>query len=134
MANQTFENKNKYRDFDLSFSQNPLTNDIAKKTDANAITQSIRSLLNTAYYERPFRPRVGTNLRKILFEPVDYITMSDLKSSIQEVILNYEPRINVLDVLVTDLSEQNAYAIKIVYRIANIAEAKSVDITLKRLR
>lgn len=134
MANQTFENKNKYRDFDLSFSQNPLTNDIAKKTDANAITQSIRSLLNTAYYERPFRPRVGTNLRKILFEPVDYITMSDLKSSIQEVILNYEPRISVLDVLVTDLSEQNAYAIKIVYRIANIAEAKSVDITLKRLR
>lgn len=134
MVKQTFENKNRYKDFDLSFSRNPLTNDIAKKTDANSITQSVRSLLNTAYYERPFRPRVGTSIRKILFEPADYITMSDLKSGIEEVIINYEPRIKLIDIDITDLSEQNAYAIQIVYSLVNIAEVKTINVTLKRLR
>ena len=134
MVNQTFQRNNIYRDFDLSFSRNPLTNDVAKKTDDNAITQSIRNLLGTAYYERPFRPRVGTNLRKILFEPADFITMSDLKSGIEEVIINYEPRIQLIDVHVADLSEKNAYAVKIVYKFQNIDEAKSINVTLKRLR
>ena len=132
--NQTFENKNRYRDFDLSFGRNPLTNDIAKKTDENSINQSMKQLLYTAYYERPFRPRVGTNLRKILFEPADYITIGDLKAGIEEVITNYEPRINLIEVYVQDLSEINAYAVKIMYRFVNTDQARVVDITLKRLR
>lgn len=134
MVQQTFENKNKYKDFDMSFSRSPLTGDVAKKTDINAITQSVKNLLNTAYYERPFRPRVGTNIRNVLFEPADYITMSDLKAGIEEVIINWEPRINLRDVLIEDRAELNAYAIKIIYNIINVDVAKEINITLKRLR
>lgn len=131
---QTYENKNRYRDFDLSFSQNPLTNDIGRKTDDNAITQSIRQLLNTSYYERPFRPSVGSNLRRILFEPADFITIGELKNGIKETIVNYEPRVNIIDVDVVDMSDQHAYAVTVLYKIVNTAEAKEIKVTLRRLR
>lgn len=132
--NHTFENKNRYRDFDLSFSQSPLTNDLAKKTDANAIIQSVKSLLYTSYYERPFRPSVGSNIRKILFEPADYITMAELRSGIEEVITNHEPRINIRNIDIEDLAEMNAYGITIVYNIVNTTDARNINLTLKRLR
>ena len=132
--NHTFENKNRYRDFDLSFSQSPLTNDLAKKTDANAITQSVKNLLYTSYYERPFRPTVGSNLRKILFEPADFITMAELRSGIEEVITNYEPRINIIDIDIEDRAEMNAYGVTILYNIVNTTFARKINLTLKRLR
>ena len=134
MVQQTFENKNIYKDFDLSFSQNPLTNDISKKTDANAITQSMRNLLNTSYYERPFRPNVGSNIRNILFEPADYITIQDLKAGIIETITNYEPRVSIIDVDVVDMEANNAYAVTVLYKLVNTTTAKELKITLKRLR
>ena len=134
MASQTFENKNRYRDFDLSFSQNPLTNDIGKKTDDNAIVQSLRNLLNTSYYERPFRPRVGSNIRKILFEPADFITIGELKAGIKDTINNYEPRVNIIEIDILDLSDRNAYSVTILYRLVNLTETKELKLTLKRLR
>ena len=134
MVNQTFEKKNRYKDFDLSFSKNPLTGDLAKKTDANAISQSMKNLLFTSFYERPFRPRVGSNIRKILFEPADYITMGDLRAGIEETIINYEPRVLLDNIDIVDMHEQNAYSVTIVYRMNKLDDAKSINITLKRLR
>ena len=117
MVQHTFENKNIYKDFDLSFSRNPLTNDIGKKTDANAINQSMKMLLNTYYYERPFRPDVGSNLRRILFEPADVITIQDLRASIESLIINYEPRVSLIDIKIIDNAENNAYDISIEYHL-----------------
>ena len=134
MVQHTFENKNLYKDFDLSFSRNPLTNDIGKKTDANAINQSLRMLLNTYYYERPFRPRVGSNLRRILFEPADPITIQDLRASIESLIINYEPRVSILDIKINDNAENNAYDLTIEYRLVNMIQAQTFKTTLRRLR
>lgn len=134
MVNQTFQRNNIYRDFDLSFSRNPLTNDVSKKTDANAIQQSLKMLLNTYYYERPFRPDVGSNLRRILFEPADPITIQELRASIEELIINYETRVLVDSIKITDLSDQNAYAISLEYKINNLTEPRLLTVTLKRLR
>jgi phage baseplate assembly protein W len=134
MVQHTFENKNKYKDFDLSFSRNPLTDDVSIKTDANAINQSLRILLNTYYYERPFRPDVGSNLRRILFEPADPITIQDLRASIETLIINYEPRIDIIDMKVQDLSEMNAYNITIEYTLVNMPISMTFETTLRRLR
>ena len=134
MVQQTFENKNKYKDFDLSFTRNPLTDDIGKKTDSNAINQSLGVLLNTHYYERPFRPEVGSNLRRILFEPADPITIQDLRASIEALVINYEPRVSVMDIKIQDLSEMNAYNLTIEYRIVNMTHSMSFTTTLRRLR
>ena len=134
MVQHTFENKNVYKDFDLSFSRNPLTNDIGKKTDANAINQSMKMLLNTSYYERPFRPQVGSNLRRILFEPADPITIQDLRASIESLILNYEPRVQILDIKINDNAENNAYDLTIEYSLVNLIQTQTFKTTLRRLR
>ena len=134
MVQQTFENKNKYKDFDLSFTRNPLTDDIGRKTDANAINQSLKVLLNTYYYERPFRPDVGSNLRRILFEPADPITIQDLRASIETLIINYEPRVIIRDIKIQDLSEMNAYSLTIEYSLRNMAQSMTFTTTLRRLR
>ena len=134
MVQHTFENKNKYKDFDLSFSRNPLTNDIGKKTDANAINQSMKTLLNTYYYERPFRPDVGSNLRRILFEPADAITIQDLRASIETLIINYEPRVQVIDIKITDMAEMNAYDLTVEYNLRSMAQSQTFKTTLRRLR
>jgi len=134
MIQQTFENKNKYKDFDLSFTRNPLTDDIGRKTDANAINQSLKVLLNTYYYERPFRPDVGSNLRRILFEPADPITIQDLRASIETLIINYEPRVIIRDIKIQDFSDINAYSLTIEYSLRNMTQSMTFTTTLRRLR
>ena len=134
MVQQTFENKNKYKDFDLSFTRNPLTDDIGRKTDANAINQSLKVLLNTYYYERPFRPDVGSNLRRILFEPADPITIQDLRASIETLIINYEPRVIIRDIKIQDFSDINAYSLTIEYSLRNMTQSMTFTTTLRRLR
>lgn len=134
MVQHTFENKNIYKDFDLSFGRNPLTNDIGKKTDANAINQSMKMLLNTYYYERPFRPDVGSNLRRILFEPADAITIQDLRASIETLIINYEPRVQVIDIKIRDMAEMNAYDLTVEYNLRSMSQSQEFKTTLRRLR
>jgi len=133
-TSHTFQRKDVFRDFDLSFNRNPLTNDIAVKTDINAINQSLRSLLNTNYYERPFQPRIGSNIKRILFEPADSITIADLKQAIRDTISNYEPRVNLFEVVIEDQSERNSYLVRIVYNINNREEPVSLAVILERLR
>lgn len=132
--NHEFQRKNIYRDFDLSFSRHPLTNDVGVKTDANAINQSIRNLLFTSFYERPFRPEIGSNLRDILFEPADAITINDLKLSINNIIGNYEPRATLIDLIVEDEADRNSYSVTIVYKINVEKEPIQLNVVLKRLR
>ena len=130
----TFQRKDIFKDFDMSFSKNPITNDIALKSDVNAINQSLRSLLNTNYYERLFQPRIGSNIKRLLFEPADPITIADLRQAIKDTITNYEPRVSLLQLMIEDQSDLNAYIIKIVYNINTRDEPVSLAVTLERLR
>lgn len=134
MAQQTFNRKNIYKDFDVSFSFNPLTGDIGSKTDTNAINQSIRNLINTNFYERPFNPTFGCNIRSLLFEPADVITILDIKSAINDSISNHEPRVSLIDIFIQDNSEVNAYNITIVYNIISDNTVAEFSTVLKRLR
>jgi len=131
---QTFERKNIYKDFDINFSNSPLTNDVGAKTDVNAINQSLRNLVNTNYYERPFNPRIGCNIRSLLFQPADPITVDDLRQAIQETIGNYEPRVEVLNIFIEDQPDRNAYGIQIQYRIVDLNEVTTLEFLLTRLR
>ena len=134
MVTQTFQKKNIFKDFDISMSKHPLTNDVGVKTDINAINQSIRNLLYTSYYERPFQPLVGSNLRTILFEPADTITRNDLKQAITSIIGNYEPRVTLENLIIVDQSDKNAYRVTIVYKINMTQEPVELNVVLKRLR
>ena len=134
MANQTFQRTEVYKDFDINFQMNPLTGDISTKKDANAINQSLKNLVNTNFYERPFQPEVGCNIRAILFQPADPITIVDLRQAINQTIKNYEPRVNVISILVEDKSDYNAYNVKLVYNTVVEREPREFDFILERLR
>jgi phage baseplate assembly protein W len=134
MINHKVKNKNVYRDFDLSFNRHPLTNDVAVVIDDRAIEQSLKSLLATNFYERAFDPKIGSNIRKILFEPSDPITMADLRTGIRQTIENYEPRVSILGLVVEDNPDTNSYLISLTYTFAAASSPVTLKVTLERLR
>ena len=131
---QTFERKNLFKDFDIDFSVNPITGDIGTKSDVNAINQSVKNLINTNYYERPFDPAFGCNIRGLLFEIADPITIEDLKGAILETLQNHEPRIQVITLFIEDLTDINAYHINLSYNIIAKNITTDYSTVLKRLR
>ena len=83
-----------YSDFDLSFAANPVTGDVAKKYDVNAVKQSLKTLVLTRFYERPFQPKLGSPIYALLFENIDVITANRLQLELEILINKYEPRVN----------------------------------------
>ena len=124
----------KYSDFDLDFGVHPVTKDLSKKLNENSIAQSIRNLLLTSHYERPFNPDLGSNLKKFLFEPMDNITTSLIQDAILFTLRNYEPRVDVQQVLATPNFEDNRYDVTIKFFIKNSLEPLSITFFLKRIR
>ena len=88
-----------YSDISLSFSKHPVTNDVGKITDVNAITNSMRNILTTRLGERPFEPDYGSRIYDSLFELIDAISLDGLASSAREALEFWEPRIEVLRIL-----------------------------------
>lgn len=123
-----------YKDFDLSFTPHPLTGDIGVKADAGAVQQALRSLILTNFYERPFQPTIGSNVTKLLFEPVDPLTAQDLRQAIYEVVANYEPRVDLQDVVIEDNSSRNSYTITLIYTLAGLYDGQRATVVLQRLR
>ena len=126
--------KKAWRDLDLNFVPHPIRKDLVPLKDDNAIKQAVKNLLVSNFFDRPFQPDLGANLRGLLFEPADYITRIDIKDGIQNVLTQYEPRIQLLNIEVKDLSDQNAYRVIVVFRIKEYDTEESVEIVLRRLR
>ena len=57
-----------YKDLDLFFTAHPITGDVATKSDSDAVRRAVRNIVLTNYYERPFKPSLGGNVRGLLFE------------------------------------------------------------------
>lgn len=134
IRDQRFPAREIYKDFDISFIPHPLTGDIGVKTDVAAVKQALRNVVLTNFYERPFAPDIGSNVTRLLFEPVDVLTVADIRQAIFEVVGNYEPRVTVKDVLVQDDSARNAYSITIIFSLAGIYDDQQSQIVLQRLR
>ena len=131
---QTFQRKSKYKDFDLSFTKHPLTNDLAVKKGVAAVNQSVKNLIQTAFYERPFQPTLGSQARSLLFETAYAITISNMRRVINEVINNHEPRVRVKNIVIRDMTDSNAYAIELRYEMKDIKTDENLSIVLERLR
>ena len=133
-SSKVVSKKNPWRDLDLNLVPHPIRGDIVPLRDDNAIKQAVRNLLVSNFFDRPFQAELGANLKGLLFEPADYITRIDIKDGIQNVLIKYEPRIQLLGINVEDLSDQNAYRILVVFRIKEYDTEESVEIVLRRLR
>tara|TARA_Y100001937_G_scaffold110337_1_gene155831 strand:- start:498 stop:935 length:438 start_codon:yes stop_codon:yes gene_type:complete len=124
-----------YSDLALSFERNSATKDVLTKKDIEAVKQSVRNLILTNHYERPFRPEIGSGIHSLLFEPLDHITSNALTRVIGEVIDNFEPRARVVAIDAVPNEDRNAYEITVGFRIVNIpGEVINLDVMLERSR
>lgn len=123
-----------FSDLDLNFTKHPITKDVSRKTGYNAIIASIKNLVYTNFYERPFNPRLGSNIRAMLFEPLDPITGTVLQKELKILIENYEPRVSVRDVQVVADYDRNAYQVTLTFFTINSTEPLRTVLFLNRLR
>jgi phage baseplate assembly protein W len=123
-----------YRDLDLNFTIHPLRKDVNKNLDEVAIVNSIKNIVSTNHYEKPFQPDFGSNVRRMLFESLDNITASALEREIQQSITNYEPRVKLLSVKVIPDFENNGFNVEMQFYILNKSEPVTITFLLERLR
>jgi phage baseplate assembly protein W len=124
-----------YSDIDLKFRVIPNSGDIALKKDILAVKQSVINILMTNRGEKVFDPDFGGSLRDYLFENYDSITAAAIRSRITTSLLNYEPRVEIVDLVVTDLTERNALKIMLELNIISPEEVTTtVEFIVERLR
>lgn len=123
-----------YSDLDLNFIAHPISGDVTRKYDEYAINQSIKNLVLTNHYERPFHPEIGSQITGLLFESWTPMLQSVIRQSIINTVTNFEPRVQLIDVVVYDRSDNNAVEVTITYKIVNTETPVTLDITLNRTR
>tara|TARA_B100000902_G_scaffold372709_1_gene399956 strand:+ start:124 stop:549 length:426 start_codon:yes stop_codon:yes gene_type:complete len=123
-----------FSDLDLDFGRNTVTNDVNKLTNVEAIKRSVRNLINTSHFERPFHPEIGSNVRAMLFEPLMPLTALNLQRKIQEVLENFEPRVRVSQIIARPDYDRNAYDVRIMFYIVGTTQPVIVQTFLERLR
>ena len=141
MANYDASSTNKskkavrtYKDLDLDFTRHPVTNDVIKIEDVNAVKRSVINLVNTQFYERPFHPELGCGVRDLLFENFTPMTGIFIRRKIEEVLVNYEPRANISSIAVNENQDRNGINVEVNFYVLNLPNPVSVTTTLQRIR
>jgi phage baseplate assembly protein W len=123
-----------FSDLDLNFTAHPVTKDISRRFDENAIKDSIRNLILTRNFERPFHSELGSPIRALLFENSSPLLSMTLRRAIVDVINNFEPRVNLIDVEVVDSDDEHSLYVNISFKIINTDSPLSLDLVLERTR
>jgi len=123
-----------YKDLDLNFGRNVVTGDVNKLTDVEAVKRSVRNLINTSHFERPFHPEIGSDVRRMLFEPMTPLTALNLQRKVSEVLNNFEPRIKLVQILARPDLDRNSYHLTIMFYVIGSSEPITVETFLERLR
>jgi len=127
-------NSRGFRDIDLDFSRNPVTNDVNVVEDVIAIKRSVKNLVQTNFYERPFQPELGCGIRELLFENFTPMTKVFLERKIEEVLINYEPRVELTAVNVDDDQDGNRLVVDIHFYVVGVPGPQVVETFLQRVR
>jgi len=128
-----------YKDLNLFFTKHPLTADVSKVTDVQAIKRSVRNLVLTNKGERLFHPEIGGGVKGSLFENFTPIAEIELESAITHVIRRYEPRVMVEKVIVNNATAQdldtNRLRIMVQFSLVNVPNViEEVEVFLNRIR
>ena len=134
MADEKVKLNRVYKDIDMAFGLNPVSSDIGKKIDVNAVKQSIKNLLLTKPFERKFNPNLASPLNRFLFELATPTTRPMMIRAIEETIGNFEPRCELTSVDVTDASDRNEYRVRIYFYVVNHTQQEVFETYLTRTR
>ena len=133
-TNNSSRSNKTYSDLNLNFTKNPATNDVARLTDIEAVKRSVRNLILTNQFERPFHPEIGSSIRDLLFETITPLNAVLLEDRIREVIVNFEPRAELTGIQVFDEIDNNQYRVIINFTVINSSEGVTITEFLQRLR
>ena len=106
-----------FKDLSASFQTSPLSNDLIALKNESAIARSVRNLVLTGQGERPFQPVLGTGVSRLLFDNMDKLTASAIRSELRTTIENYEPRVEINEIIVEPDFEGNAFHVTLQYFI-----------------
>ena len=123
-----------YSDLDLDFMRNHTTSDLTKLEDVEAVKRSVKNLIQTNHYERPFHPEIGSDVRALLFENMTPLTALNLQRKIEEVLNNFEPRAKITQILADPDIDRNGYKLTIKFYVIGIQNPITVETFLERLR
>ncbi|WDS61083.1 baseplate wedge subunit [Synechococcus phage S-BM1] len=122
----------RFDDLLISMKKNAFTDDVSVVKNDNAIKQSIKNLVLTNPGEKHFQPNVGSRVFNLLFEPLDAFTADAVKDEVINTINQYEPRVELTDVVVVPIDEGNKLSITIEYRIVGLPVVETIDFVLQR--
>lgn len=130
MANNT----RVFSDLDFNFTLNPVTRDVTRRYDEDAVKTALKNLILTNNYERPFHSEIGSPIKKLLFEPATPMLGAMLKRTISDVINTFEPRVNIIDINTVVNPDEESIDISIEFTILNTTAPITLDLTLERTR
>ena len=134
IVNKTTRNSRPFKDIDLDFERNPVTNDVNTVENIIAIKRAVKNLIQTNFYERPFQPELGCGIRELLFENFTPMTKVFLERKIEEVLINYEPRVDLQSVQVDDDQDGNRLVVDIYFYVVGVPGPQQVQTFLQRVR
>lgn len=123
-----------FSDLDLGFIAHPVTKQLSRKKNREAVRQSVKSLILTDFYERPFKSDIGCGIRQFLFELFTPAVKQQMQNAISETIRNYEPRAQIIDILVEERPDLNALTVSLAFYIVNDPDPVVLDVILERIR
>ena len=127
--NDISRNARQYRDLDLFFSKKQGNSDVNVITDIEAVKRSVRNLVLLNYYEKPFNPNIGSDVRELLFENMSPLTSVVLAQAVEDVIENFEPRVRLISVRAFPNLDRNEYEVTIEFFVVN-TPTELVDMTV----
>ena len=127
--NNIDRNVQQYKDLDLFFAKTQSSKDVRKVTDIAAVKRSVRNLVLLNHYEKPFHPEIGSGIRNILFENISTIAAFTLTKKIEDVIINFEPRVRLINVRADPNLDRNEYEVTIEFFVVN-TPTELVDLTV----
>jgi len=123
-----------YSDLDFNFTAHPVTKDVVRRYDENAVKTALKNLILTRNYERPFHSEIGSPIRALLFEPASPMLNVTLKRAIIDVVNNFEPRVVLTDVQVNSSPDTNSVYVTIYFKLQNTERPLTLELTLERTR
>ena len=123
-----------FSDINLLLTANPVTGDVTKKIDEEAIKASVKNLISTNNYERLFHPEIGCQIHGLLFENFYVVTREIMKKTVFDIINKFEPRVAVLDVSIEENLDSNGLDVEVTFLILNTERPVTLNTTLTRVR
>ena len=139
MSDNYLQNKNKitarkwYTDMDLNITPHPSSGDLVLKQDKEAVKRSVRNIMLTNNYERPFKPNFGANLRGLLFELADDMTKMEIRNQITEALTMLEPRVRIQEIYLSN-NRNDTMHVNLHYGVVGVKEPQELEVILQRVR